>query len=177
MNNKSNKRDKVLNKKNKKGFRYELLIPVVIIVVGLLVVFIINGQKKSEVNFGNTFVSYKEMKAKDGIVKIPTAQFDDYKTKYYKYEFPDKSIYFFAVKSADGTIRAAFDSCDVCFREKKGYRQEGDVMVCNNCGQTFPTEKINVEKGGCNPAPLIRSIDSKNLVINVDDLYQGVKYF
>ena len=30
-------------------------------------------------------------------------------------------------------------------------------MVCLNCDQRFPTDKVNVVKGGCNPAPLKRS--------------------
>ncbi len=81
------------------------------------------------------------------------------------------------MKSSDGVMRAAFDACDVCFREKKGYRQEGDVMVCNNCGQRFPSTKINVLKGGCNPAPLGRTVQGDSLVINASDIEQGGWYF
>jgi hypothetical protein len=46
------------------------------------------------------------------------------------------------MKSADGVIRAAYDACDVCYRERKGYHQEGDDMVCNNCGRHFPSTSI-----------------------------------
>ena len=91
-------------------------------------------------------------------------------------EFPQKSVYFFVLKSSDGVIRAAFDSCDVCFRERKGYRQEGDLMICNNCGQAVPSVRINIEKGGCNPAPLERSTVGSNVVLKVPDICRGVGY-
>lgn len=96
------------------------------------------------------------------------------------YELPSqtgKTIRFFVLKSSDGVFRAAFDACDVCYREKKGYRQEGDNMVCNNCGRKFPSNLINVEQGGCNPAPLDRTIDGEYLVIKKSDIELGVRYF
>ncbi|MFH1834861.1 MAG: DUF2318 domain-containing protein [Methanobacteriota archaeon] len=96
------------------------------------------------------------------------------------YEFPSqmgKTIRFFVLKSSDGVFRAAFDACDVCYREKKGYRQEGDNMICNNCGRKFPSNLINVEQGGCNPAPLTREIVDDNLVIKKSDIELGARYF
>ncbi|MEM3554980.1 MAG: Fe-S-containing protein, partial [Candidatus Micrarchaeaceae archaeon] len=60
---------------------------------------------------------------------------------------------------------AAFNACDVCYPARKGYHQEGDVMVCNNCGRRFPTNQINIVRGGCNPAPLERAVDGDTLVI------------
>jgi len=80
------------------------------------------------------------------------------------------NVQFFVVKSHDGIIRAAVDACDVCYRAGKGYVQEGNVMVCSNCGMKFATDRINEVKGGCNPAPLIRSIEGKNLVISMADI-------
>lgn len=79
-------------------------------------------------------------------------------------------VKFFVVKSHDGIIRAAIDACDVCYRAGKGYVQEGNVMVCSNCGMRFATDRINEVKGGCNPAPLTRTIESGNLVISMADI-------
>ena len=58
----------------------------------------------------------------------------------------------------------------MCYKAGKGYYQEGDNMVCENCGQRFASNKINVIKGGCNPAPLNRTIDGDNLVIAMKDV-------
>jgi len=103
--------------------------------------------------------------------------FDDYKAHYYTYMHEGQAIKFFILKSADGVVRAAFDACDVCYGAKKGYRQYGDEMVCVNCGLRFPTNKINVVRGGCNPAPLHRTVNGDTLVIQADDIVAGLRYF
>ncbi len=113
----------------------------------------------------------------DGMIRFTTSEFSDGKARFYRYQGQSGSIDFFIVRSQDGVVRAAFDTCDVCFRERKGYRQEGNDMVCNNCGQHFRTDLINVVKGGCNPAPLHRQLTNDNLVIAVNNIEQGSGYF
>ncbi len=170
------KRAKVLAGNKKFEFRIEWLIPVAVLIVGVaFVVWPRNGEGK--LSFGSKIGTYERVKATDGKVVLPVAELDDFKARYYAYKFPEKTVFFFALKSSDGVVRAAFDSCDVCFKERKGYRQEGDLMICNNCDQVFPSERINLEKGGCNPAPLERKIVGNELVINVADIYEGLRYF
>jgi uncharacterized membrane protein len=109
---------------------------------------------------------------------FPIGTFDDGQAKYFSYKAPSgKNIKFFALKSSDGIVRAAFDACDVCYAAKKGYRQEGNVMVCNNCGQKFASTRINEVRGGCNPAPLERKVEGSNLMIAVNDVLTGARYF
>ncbi len=109
----------------------------------------------------------------------PVSDFADGRAKYFSYRSPDGlNIRYFLIRSSDGIIRAAFDSCDTCWPAGKGYRQEGDLMVCNNCGLQFPSEKINEVKGGCNPAPLTRTIDGERVIIKAADLVrEGSFYF
>ncbi len=108
---------------------------------------------------------------------IPLAEVNDGKAHFYRYVKEGDQVDFFLLKSTDGMLRAAFDTCDVCFREKKGYRQEGDFMVCNNCNQQFRSDLINEIKGGCNPAPLNRSLAGDKVVIAEADLAGGGFYF
>lgn len=111
-------------------------------------------------------------------VRIPIAEVSDGKAKFYNYTLSDnKEISFFVIKSSDGIFRAAFNACDVCYEKRLGYHQEGDDMVCNKCGRHFPTSKVNEVKGGCNPAPLERTVEGDHLVIKADDLKQGAFYF
>ncbi len=118
--------------------------------------------------FGGKF---KTLKPKDGNIYIPVKDVNDGKAHYFKTKADDGQIVdFFLVQSGDGVIRAAIDSCDVCYRSGKGYVQDGDVMVCTNCGRRFATDRINVVKGGCNPAPLKRVVDGDNLVISMSDI-------
>ncbi|TYO98258.1 putative membrane protein DUF2318 [Geothermobacter ehrlichii] len=112
-----------------------------------------------------------------GVLHLPASDFDDGRARFFQYRGQHGTVRFFVVKSRDGVIRAAFDACDVCYREKKGYRQEGDAMICNNCGQAFPSDQVNVVKGGCNPSPLQRELVGDQVRIRVASLEQGVKYF
>jgi len=106
------------------------------------------------------------------------ATFDDGAPKYYSHKTSSgKQVKFFVLKSSDGVVRAAFDACDVCYQSKKGYRQEGNFMVCNNCGQRFVSTKINEIRGGCNPAPLERTVAGDKLVIAIADILTGQRYF
>lgn len=124
-----------------------------------------------------TQTNYAVVDEIDGKVTFETTQFENGQAKYFSYETSGRTVNFFVLKSSDNVLRAAFDSCDVCYAAKKGYRQEGDLMVCNNCGQKFPSELINVEQGGCNPAPLERNIVGDKLVLNVSDIETGLRFF
>ena len=106
------------------------------------------------------------------------SQFADGKARYFQYKTPTgQTIRFFIVRSSDGVVRAAFDACDVCWPSGKGYAQNGNVMVCRNCGQRFLTAQINVVTGGCNPAALNREIGKTELTIRVKDILAGQHYF
>ena len=110
-------------------------------------------------------------------VRIPLSALDSGKALFLESDHEGRRVYFFAMRSSDGVYRAAYDACDVCFRSNRGYRQEGDLMVCNNCGQAFPSAKVNEIKGGCNPAPLTRMVDGDSLLIRKVDLAAGKGYF
>lgn len=113
-----------------------------------------------------------------GDVRLDVAQFDDGQARFYRHtNAANKEVRFFVLKSADGVIRAAFDTCDVCYRERKGYRQVGDTMVCNNCDRTFRSVDINVLQGGCNPVPLDRAVQGGQVVLTAAALDAGVFYF
>jgi|SRR3989344_8774816 len=111
--------------------------------------------------------------ASDGeTLKIPLSDVSN-KARWYEYDFDSAIVKFFAVKAADGSIKTAFDACDVCFRAKKGYRQDGDYMVCNNCGNRYPLSGLGAENkkpGGCWPGYLPSYIDNEYLVIKKSDL-------
>ena len=111
-------------------------------------------------------------------VAYPVATFEDGKARYYQLKTGGGTpINFFILKSSDSVIRAAFDACDVCWKAGLGYYQEGDQMVCRNCGQRFSSVKVNELRGGCNPAPLDREVVGGQVVIKVKDILDGKKYF
>lgn len=105
--------------------------------------------------------------------------FDDGRARHFHYTDAgsDTTITYFVLKSSDGVIRAAFDACDVCWPAGKGYVQDGDEMICRNCGRRFASLRINEVQGGCNPAPLTRALVDGKIVIQVADLLEGRRYF
>jgi len=111
-------------------------------------------------------------------IRFPVETFADGKARHYRFKTEDnKFIAFFVLKSSDGVIRAAFDACDVCWNAGLGYYQEGDYMVCRNCGKRFASVQVNEVRGGCNPAPLERTVVNGELIIQVDDIQKGKRYF
>lgn len=115
--------------------------------------------------------------ASAGKVSIPIADLNDGQAHFYSYQGQTGKIPFFVIKGKDGTLRAAFDACDVCYKEKKGYEQKGDQMICKNCNMAFPVAKIGSVSGGCNPSPLKTTQNGATLEIASGDLEAGARYF
>jgi uncharacterized membrane protein len=62
-----------------------------------------------------------------------------------------------AVKAPDGTIRTAFNTCQSCYGSGRGfYKQQGTVLVCQNCGRRFRMSQVEIRSGGCNPVPIFK---------------------
>ena len=153
--------------KRKNWFLTTLLI---LLVTGLS----LNGCSGSSATGG---ISSGPISPVNGILEIPVADVSDGKAHHFQVKSEDGTmVTFFVIKSADGILRAAIDACDVCYRSGLGYYQEGDNMVCKNCGQKFVSNKINVIKGGCNPAPLDRTVVGEKLVIQMRDINMNSWY-
>jgi uncharacterized membrane protein len=110
-------------------------------------------------------------------VSFPVSLFEDGKARHFEHVDGKLTIRYFILKSSDGIIRAAFEACDVCWPAGKGYYQDGDFMVCRNCGRRFASVLVNEVQGGCNPAPLNRSLQNDKLVIQIKDIQEGRQYF
>ena len=110
-------------------------------------------------------------------VVYPVSMFDDGTARHFEMTSGGVTIRYFILKSSDGIIRAAFDACDVCWPAGKGYYQDGDDMVCRNCGRRFASVMVNEVQGGCNPAPLVRVVQGDQLVLKTSDILSGKSYF
>ena len=89
-------------------------------------------------------------------------------------------IEYFVVKTEDGTVKVAFDACDVCYKAKKGYSQKGEDMVCNNCGNHYAISGLgtrNLKGGGCWPGYLASKVEGDYLVIKKSALEAGRNRF
>ena len=73
-----------------------------------------------------SFIFLPGFSTKDSVTEFVynKSDFNNGKARYYAYKSPQGlNIRYFLLKSSDGIIRAAFDSCDTCWSAGKGYRQ------------------------------------------------------
>lgn len=107
----------------------------------------------------------------DDKVKIPTSTVTT-TAKWYTYDSDNLRVRYFLAKGTDGKIHLGTDACDVCYKNKKGYRQDGAVMTCNNCGQTFAINSLGTQNtsGGCWPSYIPMKIDGDYVTIERSDL-------
>ncbi len=101
--------------------------------------------------------------------------------KFYPLKIDNKKMEILAVQASDGTIRTAFNTCQVCNGSPRAYyKQEGDVLVCQNCGNQFSMDMIEQQRGGCNPIPIYRedkTDDGTNIVISKEFIAQNKELF
>lgn len=127
------------------------------------------GEKGETLQADGDKVFIEESKVSDGSLRA---------FKYYSQK-TKKNIHFFIVKASDGTYRAAADACEVCFGSKKGFKQVGDQIRCENCRTTYSKDQIALQKGGCNSRPIDKDVEVINgrLAINLSDIEKTADLF
>ena len=173
---------------NKKNIIMIIAIIVVIIAIGIII-FRKNSDNKTTSNSNNTVATQKnssnntESKAINleadvsGNIVIDTTSIGS-KASFYTYDAECTTIRLFAVKASDGTIRMAFNTCQVCNPSPKAYFvQSGKNFICQNCGNSFSTDNIGKERGGCNPIPITTDerIDGDNTITLTKQFIEGYK--
>jgi uncharacterized membrane protein len=146
------------------------------IIIGIAVVLIIGFVVFNSLSDKNDNTAA----ASGGNLIIPKAEITD-TAKFYPYKAGDTKMEVVALKASDGTIRTAFNTCQVCYDSGKGYyKQEGNELVCQNCGNRFGVDDIEVVKGGCNPVPILKenkTEDAANITISQEFLEQNKELF
>lgn len=139
----------------------------IVIIVMVFIVKVTSGGKDSPGSIGGNLV-------------IPRSEVTS-TAKFYPYEAGSTKMEVLAVKAPDGTIRTAFNTCQVCYNSGRGYyEQEGDELVCQNCGNRFKLSQVEKIKGGCNPVPILsedKTDDGTNITISQDFLDQNKSLF
>jgi uncharacterized membrane protein len=109
---------------------------------------------------------------KDGLTQ--TASF-------FKYRTGGVNLEVLALRASDGSIRTAFNTCQVCYNSGRGYyKLDGNTLVCQNCSNRFEPDRVGAEAGGCNPVPItddVRTDDGSNIVISDEYLQQAKVIF
>ncbi|WP_312353963.1 DUF2318 domain-containing protein [Aminipila sp.] len=116
----------------------------------------------------------------DSDLVIPVADITE-KAAFYPVEVEGTRMEIIAVKAPDGTIRTAFNTCQVCYDSGRGYyKQSGDKLVCQNCGNQFNMDRVEVEAGGCNPWPIFaedKNVTDDSITISYEFLKESQEIF
>lgn len=145
----------------------------VCVVFGAMVMHL--AQLRHQWDFG---IAAEELSPSGGDVRVATKRFDDGLAHFFRRTTSSgREVRFFVIKSSEGVIHAAFDSCERCYKERRGYRQAGPTMVCNFCGRSSLVTRIGVDNSGCNPILLESSVLGGQLLLKAVALDQGGAYF
>lgn len=110
---------------------------------------------------------------KDGYLAIPIAGLSQ-TASFYKADLDGTEVELVALKDSKGNLRTAFNACQVCYSSGRGYyRQEGEYLVCQNCGNSFTIDQVGIASGGCNPWPILdsdRTVTDDEIQISYDVL-------
>lgn len=157
--------------KNKLGMPL-IIVAAVVLVIGVLVLF--TGSGKSAADAVKTpVVSNQDL-------VIPVSGISETAT-FYPVEIDGTRLEVLAVKAPDGTIRTAFNTCQICYDSGKGYYvQEGDELVCQNCQNRFHMSQVEITTGGCNPVPIFdadKTVTADSITISKNFLAESKTIF
>ncbi len=159
------------------SFNIKKLAVIIVAVVAVVIVGggYLNQKGQDSDNTGNTI-----KKVVDSNLVIQTKSVTD-KPSFYPVKIDGTDMEVIAVKASDGTIRTAFNTCQVCNNSGKGYyKVEGNQLVCQNCGNRFGMDDVEVIKGNCNPVPLtkeFKTVNEDTITVSKDILKQATALF
>ena len=157
--------------RNVKNFVLPLLAVVVIIVA-----FVLNNNKSIvSTSAKNLSLSNYEV---NGSIVIPVNELTK-DVKFYSLYDNGVNIEILAAKDKNGNPKATLNTCQNCMGSPKAYFiQDGDSVVCQNCGIGHKIETIGIVKMGCNPIPIDSLvIDDKNLTFEKSELLANADLF
>lgn len=176
----SNKIKKKPEPKVQKGKRYILpILLFAILVVCATMIFLTNRNRKSNLK------AKQEVKKTETIVageslEIPIADITT-DASFFSAEVNGTTMEVVAVKDNEGNIRTAFNTCQICYSSGRGYyKQSGNYLVCQNCGNSFSMDQVEVKTGGCNPWPIFednKTVTDDKIMISYDFLTESQKIF
>ncbi len=102
--------------------------------------------------------------AQNGVVRIPTAAVEDGRLHFFTLESEGTQIRFLVIRRPGVGYATALDACAIC--GPAGYRQEGQNVICRNCGAPIYIPTIG-QSGGCNPIGFASHVEGSQIVFMV----------
>lgn len=114
----------------------------------------------------------QSLTGENGEVHIPLSDLTDSSLHFYTGSVDRTTVRFMVIHRTNGDYVAALDACQIC--GSKGYKQEGQNVICKNCGAVIYIPSIG-DKGGCNPIPVKSRVEGGEVIVNLTDLLSSAK--
>jgi len=129
--------------------------------------------------FGNKQKTYAEQDEYGNIV-IKSADLSKDKVSFL-YINEDSKIELLAILGENGEVKVSFGTCQSCNGSPYAYYvQKGSLLVCNNCGQSFPVSEVGESAGGCHPIPIPEEIITRTedgIILDTEALMKAEELF
>jgi high-affinity iron transporter len=109
----------------------------------------------------------KMLVAQNSQVRIPLSELNDTYLHFYSADVNNTVVRFFVIHKSNGDYATALDACQIC--GWAGYRQEGQNVICRNCGSAIYIPSIG-EKGGCNPVAFPSHVEEGEVIVDLSAL-------
>ena len=103
------------------------------------------------------------VEATHNLVRIPVSEVQDGNLHLFTLKDNGHAVRFMVIKKPNG-YGTALDACLIC--GAKGYRQEGQNVICRHCASAIYIPSIG-QKGGCNPIGFTSKVDGNDVIIDV----------
>jgi uncharacterized membrane protein len=121
---------------------------------------------------------YPEVLARDGAVTVDLAGIGVESVRFHTYRSTSgKKVDFFIYRESSGMPHAVLDSCRTCYRWKKGYALDGKEVVCLKCDLRFRLDGLAQGTGSCVPIALKTQLRQTTLIVPVEELEAGARFF
>lgn len=110
------------------------------------------------------------LEAVDGRVEIPVSELADPNLHFFTADSKGTLLRFLVIRKGNGDFAVALDACEIC--GWSGYRQEGQNVICRNCGAAIYVPSIG-QSGGCNPAGVKARVDAGKISIDLTALAES----
>lgn len=123
--------------------------------------------------------SYEKVLADEqGLVSLDIADLEAEQVRFFRFiNVGNQEVDFFVGRDKNGHVHVAFDANEICYKLKRGYRHQGEWVVCNKCDKSFRLTEINAGGGGCKPVPLAHQLRDDQVILRENDILTGWRYF
>ncbi|HEV2289059.1 MAG TPA: Fe-S-containing protein [Candidatus Acidoferrales bacterium] len=112
----------------------------------------------------------EKLLAANSAVRISLADMSGVSVRFFSVDVQGVSFRFIVVRKPNGDYVAALDACQIC--GAIGYRQQGSMLICRNCGAPINASEIG-QPGGCNPIAFKSLIEGANIVVNLSAISEA----